>query len=58
MYRKYLADQFANIVKSHDSNQPNMNSTIKAAANVAEELSQSNGNNDTKINALNTWQQN
>jgi len=35
---KYTEDQFVNIVKSHESNQPNMNSTIKVAANVAEEL--------------------
>jgi hypothetical protein len=41
-------DQFVNIVKSHKSNQPNMNSTIKTAAKVAEELRQSNENSDTK----------
>ena len=33
---KYAEDQFVNIVKSHESNQPNMNSTIKVAANFAE----------------------
>ena len=35
---KYLEDQFLNIVNGHESSQPNMNSTIKAAAKVAEEL--------------------
>ena len=39
---KYSEDQFVNIVKSHESNQPNMNSTIKMAAKVREELNQSN----------------
>ena len=50
MNTKYtcIADQFVNIVKSYESNQPNMNSTIKTAAYVAEELNQSNENNDTK----------
>jgi hypothetical protein len=38
---KYAEDQFVNIVKSQESNQPYMNSTIKTAAKVAEELNQS-----------------
>jgi hypothetical protein len=29
-------DKFLNVVKSHESNQPNTNSTIKAAAKLAE----------------------
>jgi len=33
---KYIEDQFANIVESHESNQPNMNSTITVAAKFAE----------------------
>ena len=33
---KYIEDQFVNVVKSHESNQPNMNSTITTAAKVAE----------------------
>jgi hypothetical protein len=33
---KYAEDQFAIIVKSHASNQPNMNSTIKMAVKVLE----------------------
>jgi hypothetical protein len=37
---KCKKDQFLNIVKSHESNLPNMNSTIKAAAKVAGELNQ------------------
>jgi hypothetical protein len=44
---KYKKDPFVNIVKSHESTQIR-NSTIKAAANVAEELNQSNENSDTK----------
>jgi hypothetical protein len=38
---KYKEDQFVNIVKSHKSSQPNMNSAIKIAREVAEELNQS-----------------
>jgi anaerobic ribonucleoside-triphosphate reductase len=45
---KYIEYQFVNIVNSHERNQPNMNSTIKVAAKVAEELNQSNKNSDTK----------
>ena len=37
---KYAEDQFVNIVRSHDSNQPNMNSTIKAVAKVTEACNQ------------------
>jgi hypothetical protein len=48
LYTKYAEDQFVNIVKSHESNQSNMNSTINMAAKVAEALNQSNGNRDTK----------
>jgi hypothetical protein len=33
---KYKADQFVNIVKSHESNQTNTNSTGKTAAKFAE----------------------
>jgi hypothetical protein len=36
----YKKDQFVNIVKSHESTQPNMNSIIKTAAKITEELSQ------------------
>jgi hypothetical protein len=45
---KCTEDQFVNTVKSHESNQPNMNSTIKMAAKVAEELNQLNENGDSK----------
>ena len=34
---KHTEDQIVNIVKSHESNQPNMNSTIKVSAKFAEE---------------------
>jgi len=40
----YAEDRFVSIVKSHECNQPNMNSTTK----TAEELSQSSKNSDTK----------
>jgi hypothetical protein len=30
--KMYKEDQFVNIIRSHDSKQPNMNSTLKAAA--------------------------
>jgi hypothetical protein len=37
-----------NAVKKHESSQINMNSAIKIAANVVEELNQRNENSDTK----------
>jgi len=40
----YKVDQFVNIVKSYESIQPTMNSIIKTAAKIAEELSQPNEN--------------
>jgi hypothetical protein len=48
---KYTEDQFVNIVKSHESSQPNMNSTIKMASKVAEELNENCG---TKRKAFHT----
>jgi len=45
---KYTEDQFVNIVKNHESNKPNMNSSIKWAAKFAGELNQSNENSDTQ----------
>ena len=33
----YKEDQFVNTLKSHESTQPNMNSTLKIAAKTAEE---------------------
>jgi hypothetical protein len=44
---KCTAVEVANIVKSHESNQPNTNSTITAAEIVAGELKQSNEKIDT-----------
>jgi len=38
----YKEDQFVNIVKSHKSTRPNMNSIIKTAAKITEELRQPN----------------
>jgi hypothetical protein len=44
----YKVDQFVNIVKSYDSTQPTVNSIIKTAAKIAEELSQPNEKSDAK----------
>jgi len=49
---KYIEDQFINIVKSHESSQRNMNSTIKLAAKIVEELNQLNENSDTKQDGI------
>ena len=45
---KYKEDQFVNTVKVHESTQPNMNSILKSAAKIIEELIQLNGKNDAK----------
>jgi GMP synthase PP-ATPase subunit len=45
---KYKGNQFVNIVKNHESTQPNMNSIVKLATKITENLSQLNGKNDTK----------
>jgi len=37
---KYKEDQFLNIIKCHESNQPNTNRTIKIAADVLKEFNQ------------------
>ena len=44
----YKVDQFVNIVKSYESIQPTMNSIIKTAAKIAEELNQPNEKSDAK----------
>ena len=48
----YKEDQFANIVKNHESTQPNMNSIIKTAAKIKEELSQPNEKSDAKQDGI------
>jgi len=48
----YKEDQFVNIVKSHESTQPNMNSIIKTAAKITEELSQTNERSDAKQDGI------
>jgi len=53
----YKGDQFLNIVKSHESTQPNMNSIIKTAAKFKEELSQPNEKSDAKQEEYNTQSQ-
>ena len=44
----YKEEQFVNIVKSHESTQPDTNSIIKTAAKITEELSQPNEKSDGK----------
>jgi len=48
----YKEDQFVNIAKIHESTQPNMNSIIKTAAKIAEELSQPNEKSDAKQDGI------
>ena len=48
----YKEDQFVNIVKSHESTQPNMNSVLKTAAKITEELSQPNEKSDAKQDGI------
>ena len=43
---KYKEDQFVNTVKVLESTQPNMNSILKSAAKILEELNQLSGMND------------
>ena len=45
---KYKEDQFVSIVKVLERTKPNMNSILKSAAKIIEELSQLNGKNDEK----------
>ena len=45
---KYKEDQFGNNVKVHESIQPNMNSILKSAAKILEELNQLSEINDAK----------
>jgi hypothetical protein len=48
----YKEEQFVNIVKCHESTQPNMNLIIKTAAKITEELSQPNEKSDTKQDGI------
>ena len=48
----YKKDQFVNIVKSHESTQPNMKTIIKTAAKITEELSQSDEKSNTKQDGI------
>jgi hypothetical protein len=45
---KYKEYQFVNIAESHEISQPSTNSTIKTAAEVVEELNQSDEKSDRK----------
>jgi hypothetical protein len=48
----YKEDQYVNIVKNSESTQQNMNSIIKSAAKIIEELSQPNRKSDTKQDGI------
>ena len=48
----YKEDQFVNIVKNHESAQPNMNSIIMTAQKIKEELSKQNEKNDAKQDGM------
>jgi len=49
---KYKEYQFVNIIKVHESTQPNMNSILKSAAKISEELNQLSGMNDAKQDGM------
>jgi hypothetical protein len=36
--KRYKEDQFVNIIRSRDSSQPNINSTVRVAAKIMDEL--------------------
>jgi hypothetical protein len=49
---KYKEDQFVNSVKVRESTQPDMNSILKPAAKILEELNQLIGMNDAKQDGM------
>ena len=52
LHTNYKEDLFVNIVKSQESTQPNINSIIKTAAEITEELSQPNEKSDAKQDGI------
>jgi hypothetical protein len=48
----YKEDQFLSIVKNRESTQPDMNSIIKTAGKITEELSQPNEKSDAKQDGI------
>jgi len=48
----YKEDQFINVVKSHESTQPNINSIIKIKENITGELSQPHEKSDAKQDGI------
>jgi hypothetical protein len=50
--KKCKEDQFVYIIRRHDSNKPNVNSTVRTAAKIIDELSQPNENNDVKQDGI------
>jgi hypothetical protein len=52
LHTNYKEDQFVNIVKNQESKQKNINSIIKSAAKIIEELRQLNAKNDAKQDGI------
>jgi hypothetical protein len=50
--KRYKEDQFVNIIRSHGSCQQNVNSTVRQAAKIIDELSQPNEKNDMKQDGI------
>ena len=48
----YKEDQFVNIVKIHERTQPNMNSIIKTAAEITDEIGRTKEKNDAKQDGI------
>jgi hypothetical protein len=55
--KKYKEDQSVNIIRSHDSNQPNMNSTVWAAVKIKDELSQPKEKNNMQQDGIKSQRQ-
>ena len=53
----YKEDQFVNIVKNHESTQPNMNLVLKLATNIIEELSKPHVKNDGTQHTKASWRE-
>jgi hypothetical protein len=54
MKAEYTEDQLINIVVNHESNKPNMNSTIKKVAEIREEINKPTESSDTKKEGVQT----
>ena len=52
----YKEDQFVNIIKNHESTQPNMNSVLKLATKIIEELCQRHVKSDGTQHTTQDWE--